>query len=138
MDVDLHLKKMKEFLESDRGKELRDEFIRKHKREAEREDQVAKVILGMKKKEFDEKFSEFLKWERKKEEYYYDVKHVMTSTNLFNFVLKAFQNIGKPIKSDEIFFCGGWKYKNYQIKVYCGQGSFYVVSKDGEEIFHST
>jgi hypothetical protein len=138
MDADLHLKKLEKFLESDRGKALREEYIRKHRRESEREDQVVKVILGMKKKEFDERFSKFLKWERKKEEYYYVVKYVSTSTNLFNFILNAFQKIGKPIESDENFFCGGWEYKNYQIKVYCGQGSFYVVSRNSEEIFHST
>lgn len=138
MDAEKHLNEMKKFLESEEGIALREAFIRKHKREAERAEQVAKAILGMKKKEFDEKFLRFLQWERKKEEYYNDNLHVSTSTNLFNFVLDAFGSIGKPIKSDESFFCGGWKYRNYEIRVYCGQGSYYVVLKDGDPIFHST
>ena len=132
------LETLRKFLESEEGKES----VKRFKRSAEireiRKESVSRFIKDLNDNDFESLFSKLLQWETKKEDYYYDVKHVIKQTHIFNNVIDSFFKLGKPYKSKDDFFSGGCKYRGYTIKIYCGQGCFTRICKGKKIIFQST
>lgn len=104
-------------------------------------DRISKFINNLPEDRIDIWMDKFLKWEKKYEEYCYDVRHVQTSSQIFNGLTDYIEQNGKLVKStknDSMFFAGGWKWNNYIFKVYVGQGSFWRIWKGRKMIFQTT
>lgn len=88
--------------------------------------------------EIDTLFDKFVKWEVKFEEHYYTDLHIQTSSNILSSIISYIKKYGiENNEENEDFLGGSWSFKNYKFKVYNGQGSFWRIEKDGNEIFTS-
>lgn len=129
---------LKKFLETEEGKKSIERFRRSIEIEEERKKKVCNFVESLSDEKFEILFAKLLEWENKKEDYYYDVKHVITQTKVFSYTIDAFFKLGKPYKSKDTFFSGGCKYRGYTVKIYCGQGCFTRIMKGKKIIFQST
>lgn len=139
---------MKEFF----GKELTDEqwdkiiddmkiyFERQANYKRRRIDRISKFIDNLLEDQLNAWMDKFLKWEEKYEEYCYDVQHVQTTSQIFNGLTDYIKENGKEIGNTkkEMFFSGGWKWKNYTFRLYCGQGCFWRIWRKRTVIFQTT
>lgn len=95
-------------------------------------------IENLSDKEVNVLFENFLKWEKKYEDYYYK-KGILTESNIFEAICDYIQKYGKEsdIEYDD-FMTGSWDYKEYRFKLYIGQGSFWRIEKNDEFLFATT
>lgn len=88
----------------------------------------------------DHQIDEFLKWEEEYEEYEYTVNHTQTVSNIFSLLIKMFETFGIQTDEnllDESFLAGKFTIDRFELKVYCGQGCFYRLFKDNNQIFQT-
>jgi hypothetical protein len=141
MDLPKKIKDLNAFMESDEGKELAAKFVLKYKLIEENnskwENHIIKKLSNANDAELEIILNHFFKWEEKMEDLYY-ARCIQTSSNLFDRLYDAWVKLGEPFESDEDFFSGGSIYRGYVFKIFCGQGCFYRVEKNGEIIFQTT
>ena len=135
------VERLRAYLESDEGKANTAAYFKKIKDEEKRlEDRAMQVIRSIKDlsdEELHQRLIHFLKWEEEYEEMWY-ARWVQTSSRAFEVLLKVVKMIGDEFDSDEDFFSGGYSYRGYVFKCYCGQGCFWRIEKNGETIFQTT
>lgn len=103
-------------------------------------DHISKFIDNLPEDQIDVWMDKFLKWEEKYEEYCYDVRHIQTTSQIFAGLTDYIEEKGKEIRNTkkEIFFAGGWKWKDYTFRIYCGQGCFWRIWRKRTVIFQTT
>lgn len=133
--------KLRELLESPEGKKRIEEFHRNERLNEERIERwsmnVLRLIKDMSDSELHELFTRFLKWEEKYEDMWYS-RYVQTNSRIFDIITNVLKKVGDVFESDDDFYSGGWTYRGYTFKCYCGQGCFWRVIYKNETIFQTT
>lgn len=88
---------------------------------------------------FDQLVDRFLLWEKKYEEMYYK-RNIETNSKIFSILMNIIQKDPDTIILDEQddFLSISFKYKQYTFKLYSGQGCFWRILRDNEQIFQSS
>ena len=137
MDFEKMKQKMHEWFESEEGKKSVENFGKGLKIKDDRKKHMWSFLESLTFEQFNELLPRFIKWEEKFEDREYDKGKLKTS-NIWNNVFDAIMDYAPEYENDDMFFGGGATYRGYQWIVYIGQGSFYVIEKDGKRIFTST
>jgi len=118
-----------------------DEFISSYGKKLETKENVKQkyinIINSFTDEEFEEKFHKFLIWEEKYEEMCYQ-RHVLSNSNIWDFVFDTSVEHGKELDIYEDFLGGAYEYRGYIFKIFHGQGCFFRIEKDDKIIFQST
>ena len=135
------VERLRAFLDSPEGKAETDAYFKKikdtEKRLEDRAMQVISSIKDLSDEELHQRLTRFLKWEEEYEEMWY-ARCVQTSSRAFGVLLKVVKMIGDEFEASEDFFSGGYSYRGYVFKCYCGQGCFWRIQKGEEIIFQTT
>ena len=135
------LEKLKAFLESPEGKESIVRFGEKMRIEQENEDKWKNHVLNHLNKFTDEdlawELDLFFIWEEALEERYYK-QYIQTSSCIMNILYKVWVENGVELELEEDFLSSAHEYRGHIFKLYCGQGCFYRVLRDGKNIHQST
>lgn len=135
------VEKLRAFLNSPEGKAKANAYFKRIKDEEKRLDdramQVIRSIKDLSDEELHQRLTHFLKWEEKYENMWYS-KYVQKSSRAFSVLLNVVKLVGDIVKSNEDFFAGGYSYRGYIFKCYCGQGCFWRIQKGDEIIFQTT
>lgn len=138
------LENLKAFLETEDGKKSIERFREKLRREHENHlkwvNHFTTYFNTLSNEEFQTFMVErFFPWENTLEEHYYNNRHSQRSSRIFYIIFKIATNFGVENSNtgDEDFLAGSFKYRGLDFNLYCGQGCFYRVEKDGENIFQS-
>lgn len=135
------VEKLRAHLETEEDKASMKAWFAKWNYDSERGfERMCRMLDHLSKNEIHTWMDKFLEWEAKYEEYWYTERHTQTSSLLFNCLMKYTEKKGKKVKQTkyEDFLAGAHKWKGYTFKLYVGQGSFWRVIKDKEEIFQTT
>jgi hypothetical protein len=131
---------LREFYESPEGKKHIEDFKRNEKLKQERINKWSMKIINKIKDISDDElhalFTRFLEWEEAYEELWYS-RYVQTNSRIFGIITNVLKKIGDEFESDEDFYSGGWTYRGYTFKCYCGQGCFWRIIYKNETIFQS-
>ena len=137
----MDIEKLKAFLESPEGKESIVRFAEKMRVEQENEDKWKTHVLNhLNKLTDDELVSEldrFFIWEEALEDRYYK-QYIQTSSCIMNILYKVWVENGVELELEEDFLSSAHEYRGHIFKLYCGQGCFYRVLRNGENIHQST
>jgi len=136
-DLSKYTKKLRDFLESPKGKKSMSNFAKKIKREGERRNQAWEFLESLSEERFEELLEKMIVREEIFEEREYQ-KGKLKSSNVFNTVFNAIlENSKEECDDDNMFFGGGSIYRGYEWKIFVGQGSFYTIEKGEARIFTS-
>jgi hypothetical protein len=137
----MDIEKLKAFLESPEGKESMVRFAEKMRVEQENEDKWKNHVLNHLNKFTDEdlawELDLFFIWEEALEERYYK-QYIQTSSCIMNILYKVWVENGVDLELEEDFLSSAHEYRGHIFKLYCGQGCFYRVLRNGETIHQST
>lgn len=141
MDLEKASKKLDDFLNSEEGKTHMSNYLLKIKLErdnnAKWEGHIMVKLSRINDVELESLLNNFFKWEESFEEKYYK-RYIQTVSNIFERLYGVWETLGDEFDSSEDFYGSGYIYRGYVFKVFCGQGCFYRVEKDGEIIFQTT
>jgi len=121
--------------------EMIDDFINQMKEEDERTDRnvnrIRKFLSKLPDSRIDKEINKFLSWEKKYEEMKYR-NGIQTSSILFESFKEYCIFHGEKLDIDEDFLSSAYKWGDYVIMTFCGQGCFTRIIKNDEEIFQTT
>lgn len=99
---------------------------------------VYQFINSLNNTDFNIWFNKFIKWEEKIEEQYYQ-KGILNHSNIFGILIDIWQENGVEIEVDEDFCWSAFFKDGYTLKEYQGQGCFYrIVNENNEIVFQTT
>ena len=137
----MNIEKLRAFLESPEGKESIVRFAEKMRIEQENEDKWKNHVLNHLNKFTDQdlawELDLFFIWEEALEERYYK-QYIQTSSCIMNILYKVWVENGVDLELEEDFLSSAHEYRGHIFKLYCGQGCFYRVLRNGETIHQST
>lgn len=137
----MDIEKLKAYMESKEGRiDFKKWWEKRTYDQHKGYDRMCRMLDHLSKKEIHEWMDKFLEWEAKYEEMWYTKRYTITSSLLFNCLMTYTEKKGKKVKQTkyEDFLAGAHKWKSYTFKLYVGQGSFWRILKDKEQIFQST
>ena len=128
------LEKLKTFLETDEGKESMQRFSEKLSKRHAFEERWAERVLNFLEHKSDEDlrilFENFETHSEKRREILWN-QRIDGQSSLYNPLLKVFEELGEeaPKEAYGMFSSSIFDWRGYRIELYCGQGSFYSLSR---------
>lgn len=132
------LQKMdKWFSNPDNVKSAQEWFGNKQIIEDHQYNKVFKYVKDLSDEDFILKLKAFLIWEKKYQDYYYDKKFTETNSTVLDILYKIFCENGEPLeaKDEHGFMDGNFTYKGVNMQLFVGQGAFFKIFYNGEQIF---
>jgi len=131
--------KLAEYLKTDEGKASTKAYGEKLKREYDNKQKWINKFKAYFETLSDDEFNAFIDrfavWDKKITDYYYDVKHCETNTRLFYILFKLAEEHGTENDEQGDFLAGSFKYRTVDFKLYCGQGCYYTLTRDGKSVY---
>ena len=124
------LNKLKTLLETEEGMRLAEEYFgsinNAKKRSKQRVKKLNDFIKSLSDEDIHHLMIKYCKWEEIQQDRLYH-KGIDGCSNLMELIFDYFRKYGKSLKPKDTFQSEKYRYKNYEMSLYSGQGYFYKI-----------